>query len=165
MIPIFVVKIAVVQFTQISSSSLTHWQTPFTKQQQQLDAEETARLCQLAGVCRSCKKPFEYHKFFGVCLSMQMICEEGKVSHCHIIISEDQQQQSPMKTSKEWQGKPIPEHCPLYAGLYLIPFPNIMCPLKCPLHQNFICPLFRKTPCLFSAKHPIMCLLQQNILL
>jgi hypothetical protein len=36
-----------------------------------------------------------------------MISKEGKVNQYHSIISEDQCQQSPVKTSKEWQGKPI----------------------------------------------------------
>jgi hypothetical protein len=35
-----------------------------------------------------------------------MISKEGKVSQCHSIFA-DQYQQSPRKTSKEWQGEPM----------------------------------------------------------
>lgn len=34
----------------------------------------------------------------------------------------DQHQQRPTKTSKEWQGEPMPQHRPLSVGLYLYPF-------------------------------------------
>jgi hypothetical protein len=71
----------------ISSSSSIHSQTPLTSQQQQLDPEETMRLCQSDQVCGSSKKPLEhYQKLFGVFLSTKS-CQ--------------------MLTSKEWQGEPI----------------------------------------------------------
>jgi hypothetical protein len=60
-ITISVVRISTVQFRQISSSSLIHSKTPFMNQQQQLDTEETMRLCHLAGVCGSNKKLPDYH--------------------------------------------------------------------------------------------------------
>ena len=31
-------------------------------------------------------------------------------------------QQRPVKTGQEWQGGPMPEHCPLFVGLYLDSF-------------------------------------------
>lgn len=47
----------------------------------------------------------------------------------------------------------------------LILFPNIVCSFKHPLHQNIKCPSPDSfTMCLFSAKHPLMYLLEQNIL-
>lgn len=52
-----------------------------------------------------------------------MIRKEGKAVQCHSIISEDQCQQSPMKTCKEWQGKPVPHsivHC-LLGNIYTLP--------------------------------------------
>jgi hypothetical protein len=47
-IPIFIVRIAAIQFTRISSGSSVYSQTPFKNQQQQFYPEETARLCQSA---------------------------------------------------------------------------------------------------------------------
>jgi hypothetical protein len=113
-------------------------------QQQQLNTEETTRLCQSAGVCRSGKKPSVYQeKFFGVPFySNDQRRRQGEPVHS--TISEDQYQQSPTKTNKEWQGKPIPEYHPPSVRLYLVPFPNIMCPLKCVLHQNITFPLSRQ---------------------
>jgi hypothetical protein len=54
----------------------------------------------------------EYNeKFFSAFLSRKsqqmVILIEGRVNQCHSVISEDQSQQSPMKTSKEWQGEPM----------------------------------------------------------
>jgi hypothetical protein len=58
------------------------------------DKNKNRRLCQLAQVLRSGKKPPEYHEqFFGVFLS---------VKSQQAMISEDQQ---------EWQGEPMPECC------------------------------------------------------
>jgi hypothetical protein len=39
-----------------------------------------------------------------------MISKEGKANQCHSIVCEDQHQQRPMKTSKEWQGEPMPHN-------------------------------------------------------
>jgi hypothetical protein len=51
-----------------------------------------------------------------------MISKEAKAKQCHTVISEDQHQQSPTKTSKEWQDAPMPQPCPLPDRLYLYPF-------------------------------------------
>jgi hypothetical protein len=53
-----------------------------------------------------------------------MINEEGKENQCHSVIKEDQCQQSPTKSSKERQGKPLPhsERPLLSGGLYFYPF-------------------------------------------
>jgi hypothetical protein len=64
---------------------------------------------------RNGKKPPEYHKkFFGAFLSTKsqqtMIMKEGKVNQCHSVVRENQHQQSPTKTSKEWQCGPISQH-------------------------------------------------------
>jgi hypothetical protein len=95
-IPIFMVRIPSVQFTQISSSTSIYLQTPFTNQQQQFNPEETVRICKSpksAEVTRS-KTPPEYHKkFFGAFLStkpQQMILkEEGKVNPGHSFFNID----------------------------------------------------------------------------
>jgi len=60
-IPIFIVRTAVVQFTQSRSGGPIHWQTPFTNQQQQFDPEA---LPIGPNLCRSGKKLPEYHKKF-----------------------------------------------------------------------------------------------------
>ena len=159
-----------VQFTWINSNSSVHSQTPFMKQPQQFYSEETYRSCQSAPVCRSSKKPPEYHKeFFGAFLSMklwQMMIREGdKVSQCYSIIREDQHQQSPMKTSKECQGEPMVQCHPLFVWQHD--------PSSCVLlsihisktsHALFPGSFQKNTTCLFSAKHPPMRLLQQIIL-
>ena len=46
--------------------------------------------------------------------SQQTISKESKANQCHSVISQDQLQQSPVMTSKECQGEPIPYsivHC------------------------------------------------------
>jgi len=60
-----------------------------------------------------------------------VLSEEGKLDQSHI--SEDQHQQSPMKTSEEWQGKPMPESIVV---CWVIPLSNITSPLKHLLQQN-----------------------------
>ena len=94
---------------------------------------------------------------------------EGKVSQCHNVVYEDQYQQRPMKTNKVWQGQPIPKSLPLSVGLYLNSF-QISCDLSricssktshAPSSQDSV---QKDTICLFSAKRPLTCLLQQNIL-
>ena len=52
-------------------------------------------------------------------------------------------------------GKVMPECHPVKRVIF-VPFPDITCPLQCPLQQN--------TTCLFSAEQFPMCQLQQNIL-
>lgn len=48
------------------------WQSPLMDRRWRFDPEETARLCQLAGVCGNRKKLLGYHeKFFGKSLSME----------------------------------------------------------------------------------------------
>jgi hypothetical protein len=89
---IFIARKSTVQFTQISSGSSIHSQTPFTNQQWQFISKVTPRLCQLALVVVSIEKPLECHrKFFGKILStksLQMISEEGKVIQYHNIASQ-----------------------------------------------------------------------------
>jgi hypothetical protein len=75
-----------------------------------------------------------------------MIIKEGK-NQCHSIISEVQCQQSPTKTSKEWQGKPKPECHSLSVELYFSKH-HISSPAKhyMPFYQE----ASRKTPCVCS---------------
>ena len=102
--------------SSLQCQDISNW--VHTSQQWQLNPEETLRLHQSAWVCRSSKKlPEQHQKFLGSFLSTnswQMISKEGKASQCHSVVSEDQHQQSPMKTSKEWQGEPMPQLQPLY---------------------------------------------------
>jgi hypothetical protein len=84
-----------------------------------------------------------------------MISEEDKMN---------QWQQSPMQTSKQWQGEPVL----LPAGLYLHTFQTLrvlssICSSKTP-HALFPGSFQKNTTCVFSAKHPPMCLPQQSIL-
>ena len=68
--PICVVRLAAVQLTRISRGSSIHLQTPFMNQPWQVDPEETSRLCQVARVCGSGKKPSQYHQKFLVPFSL-----------------------------------------------------------------------------------------------
>jgi hypothetical protein len=43
----------------------------------------------------------------------KMISKEGKANQCHNIISQDQFQQSPVKTNIEWQDELMPQCTPL----------------------------------------------------
>jgi hypothetical protein len=92
-----ILKIAAVQFTQISSGSSIHLQTPFMNQQWQFNPEQTTRLCQEA--TRISQEVLW-------CISLYEVSKEGKVNQCHSILSEDFPQQSPTKTSKELRGEP-----------------------------------------------------------
>ena len=108
-----ILKIAAVQFTQISSGSSIHLQTPFMNQQWQFNPEQTTRLCQEA--TRISQEVLW-------CISLYEVTKEGKVNQCHSILSEDFPQQSPTKTSKELQGEPVQECHPLSVRLNLNSF-------------------------------------------
>lgn len=119
-------------------------------QQWQFDPEETMRLCQSAWVHRSAKKPLEYDKkSFGTFLSMlswqMMVSKEGKANQCHSVT-----------------------HC-LLGYTYTLSRHHVLSQTSS-LAKHHV-PLFlaasrkKNNTCLFSAKHPPMCLPQQNILL
>jgi hypothetical protein len=146
----------------VSSNSSMHLKTPFMNQQWHVNLEETMRLCQSSQVYGSGKKPPEYHeKFFGVFFftksQQTRISEEGKANHFHSIVSEDQHQQSLLKTSKEWQSKSMSQCHPLSVGLYLYLSKHHM--FSQAKHHM---PFQKNTTCLFSAKHSPVGLLQQK---
>jgi hypothetical protein len=93
---------------------------------------------------------------YDITSQQMMSSEEDKVNQGHGIISKEQHQQNPTKTSKEWQGEPTPQHGPLSVG----PFPNIMCPFTCPftreLPEKHHMSVLNKTPSHMSAsaQHP-----------
>jgi hypothetical protein len=89
-----------------------------------------------------------------------MSTEEDKASQYHSVVSEDQHQQSPMKTSKEWQGEPMPHsiaHC-LLRYIYTL-FKHHMASQWSTLvkHDMLFFPVSfqRNTTCLFS-KYPLI---------
>ena len=87
-----------------------------------------------------------------------MISKEGKANQCHTVISEDQCQQCPKKTSKDCQGEPMAQRHPLSLGLYLYPFQ-----MSCGLSSIFS----SKTPhalSLGSFQKNTICLLLANLL-
>ena len=89
-------------------------------QQQQFNPEETMRLCQLALICRSGKKPPRHHQKFFV-----LFCTRSQ---------KNDQQRVARRTNTTQQHL-------LSVGLYLL-FLNIMCSLKHPLKQNSTCLFF-----------------------
>lgn len=87
------------------------------------------------------------------CISMKSwharISRESQENHWKNVITKDRTRRSLTRTSKELQGEPMPSHK--------------SAPVK--YHMTFHLADSRKnTTCLFSAKHPFICLLQQNIL-
>jgi hypothetical protein len=97
---------------------------------------------------------------FGVFLSMTN--NECKAEQYHSIFSKDQYQQSPMKISKEYQGKPMPYsivHC-LLGYIYLLckhhVFPQAFNLAKLS-HALFLGSFQKSITYLFSAKHPPTC--------
>lgn len=91
--------------SQESAAVAPSTQTPFTNQQWQFD-QEASRLCQLAWDHGRSKRPLEHRQMFlGMSVKSQqmMTSEEDKVNQCHSVLHEDQCQQSPVKTGKEWQ--------------------------------------------------------------
>jgi hypothetical protein len=124
-------------------------------------------------ISSSPQKQQEYHeKFFGTFLSMKsqqmIISDKGKVNQCLSVIMEDQWQQSPRKTSKEWQCEPMSQNCSLSVGLSLYPFQishilSSLCSSKT-LYVPFLGSFHKNITCLFSAKYLLIFLLQQNIL-
>jgi hypothetical protein len=95
-----------------------------------------------------------------------MNSKEGKVNQNHSAVREDQCQHSLMKTSKDWQGKPIPQHHPLSVRLYLYPCALSNVPSRETSHDPFPGSFQKNTMCLFSvkthshvsasAKHPLI---------
>jgi hypothetical protein len=138
-------------------------------QQQLLDPKENARLWQMAGVQGSPKELLDYHEnFFGAVFSMKsrqtMIGNEGKVNQCHSIFSKTQCRQRPKKNSQECQGEPMPRWCPLATGLYLYPF-QTSCVLSSTHSSKTPHQTSRKNAtCQDSAKHPLLCMVQQSVL-
>lgn len=132
------VRIAGVQFTGISSSSLIHLQTPFTNHQWLFDPKETSRFFQVAQICGSSKKP-EYHQFFGRFISRKWwqmdkwwsVRRQGK--WCHSINREEQCQQSPVKTSKTCKVKQCHTPSSSVCWAVFMTFVSITCSLKHPL--------------------------------
>ena len=135
---VFIVKISAVQ----SSSKHHTWTSSCTPVHLAVSKHEPARAIQsrrdhkaqqLAWSCQSSKKLLDYHeRFFGVFLSKKsgqmMISKEDKVNQCHSILDNEQHQQSPMKTSKEWQGEPMSQCCSLSVGseIYVYSQQNIL---------------------------------------
>ena len=105
---------------------------------------------QSAGGCRRGQKPPEYHeKFFGAFFSMKSLCDKWRST----------------RKARLTNARALSTVC----WVILKFFPNIMWPLKDLLQQNITCPFFtRQRPerhhMSFSAKRPLTCLLQQNIL-
>lgn len=64
-----------------------------------------------------------------------MIRKEGKVNQCHRVTSEDQRQQSPVRTAKSGEASQCKAPSTV-CWVILIPFPNTTCALKCLLQQN-----------------------------
>jgi hypothetical protein len=101
-----------------------------------------------------------------VCFSLQnhdkwWSSKEGKVNQYLSVISKDQHQQSSMKTSEEWQGKPMPQRLPLSVGLSLYTFQASCVLLSIPSnktsHVLFPGSFQKNTMCWFSAKHILAC--------
>ena len=97
----------------------------------------------------------------------KIISEEGKANRYQSIINKNQRQQSPMKTSKEWQGEPMPHsvvHC-LLGYIYILSKYHVSSQAPAPAKHPM--PLFQaasiKTPCVCSQQCLPMCLLQQSI--
>ena len=139
-IPVFVVRIPAVQFIWISSGSSIHLQTPFMNQQWGFTQEVTMRLCQSArvhtGAARSCRNIMHSSLVHFSLQSQDKWWSVKKARWTNVITLsvKNSTSKAQRKTSKEWQGKPAPKHCPL-CWVILIPFPNtvhspnIMCPL------------------------------------
>jgi hypothetical protein len=165
-IPIFIIRIAVIQFTFIIISSLIFLKTSF--QQCQFDPEETRDSANgLAQVRGSSKKQPEQHQaFFGMFLSMtnnDQQRRQGK-NKCHSVLSKEQHQQRPTKTRQEWLGKPMPQIIIQYLlGYTYILTKYHMLPQVSTLVKDHISlspgSFQINTMCLFSAKHPPKCLL------
>ena len=165
-----------VRFTRVSSSSMLHLQTLLIKQQQQKKKKKKQkRNCRDLPIGQSSNKPTDYHKkFFGEFLSTKsqqtMIIKEGKANQCLSVVNKDQHQQGPTRTSKEWHDEPMPQWHPRSIGLHLNPFQpsRVLSGLPSTKTSHAILPgrfhkKKKKNTCLFSAKHPPTCLLQQNI--
>lgn len=96
------------------------------------DPEETARLCQLAGVCGNRKKLPGYHeKFFGKSLSMESWQAKIQANQRKSVLREAEQ--------GELMLQPPPPHC-LWGHIYILP----------PQNQAF-------SLLSASAKHPLTC--------
>ena len=113
------------------------------------------------------KKLQKYHKkFFGAV--MINYDQQRRQGECHRIVSKEQYQQRLMKTSKEWQGKPVPQRCSLSVGLCLhsLQTSHLLSSVRSTKTSHVFSPgSFQKnTTCMFSPNHLLMCLLQENIL-
>jgi hypothetical protein len=80
-----------------------------------------------------------------------------------MVIQDDQCQQSPVKISKEWQGKPIPYSITHYLFGYIYTLSKHNAFLQTSAVAK-LCTLFpeKNITYLFSPKHTLMCLLQQK---
>ena len=134
---------------QVGCSSSIHSQTSFTSQQRQVDPEETVRICSLA---------------LWDCGSGQNTTR----SSLAFFSLWSRNKQRPTKTSKALQGKPMQQYCSLSIAFYLDSFQtlHVLSSIHFSKKSHVLSPesFAKNTMCLFSAKHPLTCLLQQNIL-
>jgi hypothetical protein len=98
--------------TGISSVSSIHSQTPFTDRQWQFIQKKTQG---------SAIRPESWKRPEAPGISQEVLWSvslyeviEKKVNQQHSVVTENQHQQSPTETRKEWQGEPMPQsivHC------------------------------------------------------
>lgn len=115
--------------------------SPFCKtntnqqQQQQLDPEETVRLCWSTGVCWSDRKQIKHHqKFLGMLLStksqQEKFSRESKVNQYNSVVSKDQHQRTWQRWAR-WTSA-SDRVSPTACWVILTHFPNIPSLLQTP---------------------------------
>ena len=161
--PIFMVRIEAVQFTRISSSS------SIQKKPQGFPSQPQS--AGVAGSLWNITRSSLVH-FFSTNWWQMMISKEAKVNQCNKVISEDQCQQSPVKTSEQWQGEPMPNiivHC-LLGYTYTLSKHHVFSQASALANITCLFPRWlpeknkNKNRCLFSTKRIPTFLPQQNIL-